>query len=172
MKKQRPFRPWSFSLGLKDVQATGEAFSPQKGTSRISKLEISLLFSIFWGQFTLLDPASGPADQNRCEFMSGSETLEETVNYFLFFSENMNKMYGFEGEVKAKYSGNMCDLFTEVYNWLPLCHCLNSKVSFPYFEAVLRIRIRRIHMFLGLPDPDPLVRETDLDSDPSSTKQK
>jgi len=43
-------------------------------------------------------------------------------------SENMNKMYGFEGEVKAKYSSNMCELFTEVYNWLPLSHCLNNKV--------------------------------------------
>ena len=45
------------------------------------------------------------------------------------FSENMNKMYGFEGEVKAKYSANMCDLFTEVYNWLPLCHLLNHRVN-------------------------------------------
>lgn len=43
-------------------------------------------------------------------------------------SENMNKMYGFEGEVKAKYSANMVDLFTEVYNWLPLCHCINSRI--------------------------------------------
>ena len=43
-------------------------------------------------------------------------------------SENMNKMYGFEGEVKAKYSSNMCELFTEVYNWLPLSHCLGGKV--------------------------------------------
>merc|ERR1719232_787542 len=43
-------------------------------------------------------------------------------------SENMNKMYGFEGEVKAKYSANMVDLFTEVYNWLPLCHLLNHRV--------------------------------------------
>ena len=35
--------------------------------------------------------------------------------------------------------------------------------------AVLRIRIRihRIHMFLGLPDPDPLVRGMDPDSDPA-----
>ena len=41
----------------------------------------------------------------------------------------MNKMYGFEGEVKAKYSANMCELFTEVYNWLPLCHLLNHKVE-------------------------------------------
>ena len=43
-------------------------------------------------------------------------------------SENMNKMYGFEGEVKAKYTSNMVDLFTEVYNWLPLCHCINDRV--------------------------------------------
>lgn len=43
-------------------------------------------------------------------------------------SENMNKMYGFEGEVKAKYSANMVDLFTEVYNWLPLSHCINDRV--------------------------------------------
>jgi hypothetical protein len=37
------------------------------------------------------------------------------------------------------------------------------------FLAVLRIRI---HMFMGLPDPDPLVRGTDLDPDPSIIKQK
>ncbi|CAB4064223.1 PPP5C [Lepeophtheirus salmonis] len=43
-------------------------------------------------------------------------------------SENMNKMYGFEGEVKSKYSSVMADLFTEVYNWLPLCHRINEKV--------------------------------------------
>ncbi len=34
----------------------------------------------------------------------------------------------------------------------------------------IRIRIRRIHMFLGLPYPDPLVR--DMDPDPSIIKQK
>jgi len=43
-------------------------------------------------------------------------------------SENMNKMYGFEGEVKAKYSSTMVELFTEVYNWLPLCHCVNNRI--------------------------------------------
>ncbi len=38
-------------------------------------------------------------------------------------------------------------------------------VSFLNIRPVLRIRIRRIHMFLGLldPDPDPLVRGTDPD---------
>ncbi len=37
-------------------------------------------------------------------------------------------------------------------------------------KAVLRIRIRRIHIFLALPDPDPLIRGTDLG--PSFIKQK
>jgi hypothetical protein len=40
----------------------------------------------------------------------------------------------------------------------------------------IRIRIHRIHMFLGLPDPDPLVRGMDpdpaLDPDPSIIMQK
>ncbi|XP_046744529.1 serine/threonine-protein phosphatase 5 [Diprion similis] len=43
-------------------------------------------------------------------------------------SATMNQMYGFDGEVKAKYTAQMAELFTEVYNWLPLAHCLNGKV--------------------------------------------
>lgn len=43
-------------------------------------------------------------------------------------SATMNQMYGFDGEVKAKYSAQMAELFTEVYNWLPLAHCLNNRV--------------------------------------------
>ena len=39
-----------------------------------------------------------------------------------------HQMYGFEGEVKAKYSSTMVELFTEVYNWLPLSHCINSRI--------------------------------------------
>jgi hypothetical protein len=37
-------------------------------------------------------------------------------------------------------------------------------------SVLLRIRIRRIHVFLGLPDPDPLVRDTN--PDPFIIKQK
>jgi len=37
-------------------------------------------------------------------------------------------MYGFEGEVKAKYTAQMFQLFTEVFNYLPLSHCINNKV--------------------------------------------
>jgi hypothetical protein len=40
----------------------------------------------------------------------------------------------------------------------------------------IRIRIHRIHMFLGLPDPDPLIRGMDpdpaLDPDPCIIMQK
>ena len=27
-----------------------------------------------------------------------------------------------------RYNPKMADLFTEVYNWLPLCHLINEKV--------------------------------------------
>ncbi|CAF4867640.1 unnamed protein product [Pieris macdunnoughi] len=41
---------------------------------------------------------------------------------------DMNRVYGFRGEVTSKYSSQMADLFTEVYHWLPLAHCINSRV--------------------------------------------
>lgn len=40
----------------------------------------------------------------------------------------MNQMYGFEGEVKSKYSLQMFNLFTEIFNYLPLCHLINDKI--------------------------------------------
>lgn len=43
-------------------------------------------------------------------------------------SINMNQMYGFDGEVREKYSKNMSDFFTEIFNWLPLCHLINNAV--------------------------------------------
>lgn len=43
-------------------------------------------------------------------------------------SETMNQMYGFEGEVKSKYTSQMGELFTEVFNWLPLAHLIQNKI--------------------------------------------
>jgi hypothetical protein len=43
-------------------------------------------------------------------------------------------------------------------------------VVFLASRPVFRIRIHRIHMFLGLPDPDPFVRG--MDPDPSVIMQK
>jgi hypothetical protein len=50
-----------------DVQATGEAFSPEKRTSKHPNLN---LVQFLWVILDLLDP--DPADQNQC----GSATLE------------------------------------------------------------------------------------------------
>ena len=43
-------------------------------------------------------------------------------------SITMNQMYGFEGEVKSKYSATMAELFTELFEWLPLAHCIEGKI--------------------------------------------
>ncbi|KRZ62418.1 Serine/threonine-protein phosphatase 5 [Trichinella nativa] len=43
-------------------------------------------------------------------------------------SELMNRMYGFEGEVRSKFSAQMAELFTEVFNTLPLAHLINKRV--------------------------------------------
>ncbi len=57
---------------------------------------------------------------------------------------------------------------------------IKESPNYQHLQAVFRIRIRihRIHMFLGLPDPDPLVRgmdpdpALDPDPDPSIIMQK
>lgn len=43
-------------------------------------------------------------------------------------SKNLNKMYGFEGEVKAKYDDQIYELFSALFNSLPLAHVINKKV--------------------------------------------
>jgi serine/threonine-protein phosphatase 5 len=43
-------------------------------------------------------------------------------------SVNMNKLYGFEGEVASKYSKEMMGLFTDTFQWLPLAHVIGGKV--------------------------------------------
>jgi len=43
-------------------------------------------------------------------------------------SKSMNTTYGFEGEVKAKYSESIFELFSAIFCLLPLAHLLNKKV--------------------------------------------
>ena len=43
-------------------------------------------------------------------------------------SKNLNKLYGFEGEVKKKYDVKMYDLFSELFCYLPIGHCINRKI--------------------------------------------
>ena len=43
-------------------------------------------------------------------------------------TDDMNKVYGFEGEVKTKFSQQMFDLFSETFAKLPLAHVINKKI--------------------------------------------
>jgi len=43
-------------------------------------------------------------------------------------TKNMNKMYGFEGEVKHKYTEKLMAVFQECFCWLPLCAVIEKKV--------------------------------------------
>ena len=77
-----------------------------------------------------------------CHFLITSVLCREVIRFRVSFieaflllccpgnheSDNLNKMYGFEGEVKSKYSSLMMELFSEVFNWLPLAHCIEHKI--------------------------------------------
>ena len=58
---------------------------------------------------------------------------------------------------------------------IKICDILRFVIAVLQIWIRIQIRIHRIHMFLGLPDPDPLVRGMDpdpaLDPDPSIIKQ-
>lgn len=43
-------------------------------------------------------------------------------------AKQLNKMYGFEGEVKHKYDIKVYDLFSQLFCYLPIGHCINKKV--------------------------------------------
>lgn len=43
-------------------------------------------------------------------------------------TRNMNKIYGFEGEVQAKYDNKIFDLFLEVFSHMPLASVVGGKV--------------------------------------------
>ena len=67
-----------------------------------------------------------------------SAAITSQRHHFFFFSvhplpgnhesDHLNMMYGFEGEVKSKYSSIMMNLFSELFNWLPLAHCIEGKI--------------------------------------------
>jgi hypothetical protein len=58
---------------IKDVKATGEAFSPQKKPSSTSRHEISKLFSIFVGQICPHESGSKSGSGSTDQIESGSK---------------------------------------------------------------------------------------------------
>ncbi|XP_066437589.1 serine/threonine-protein phosphatase 5 [Eleutherodactylus coqui] len=76
-------------------------------------------------------------------------------------TDTMNQMYGFEGEVKAKYSTQMFQLFSEVFQWLPLAMCVNQRVLIMHGglfseDSVTLDQIRNIERNRQPPDSGPM----------------
>lgn len=72
-------------------------------------------------------------------------------------SRSMNKIYGFEGEVKAKYDDVLVELFAEVFCCLPLAYVLNGRVFVVHgglfsSDGVTLEDIRKIDRFKEPPD--------------------
>ncbi|XP_018430471.1 PREDICTED: serine/threonine-protein phosphatase 5, partial [Nanorana parkeri] len=76
-------------------------------------------------------------------------------------TDTMNQMYGFEGEVKAKYSTQMFQLFSEVFQWLPLAMCVNQRVLIMHGglfseDGVTLEQLRNIERNRQPPDSGPM----------------
>ncbi|XP_022850573.1 serine/threonine-protein phosphatase 5-like [Olea europaea var. sylvestris] len=74
-------------------------------------------------------------------------------------SKSMNKIYGFEGEVKSKLSDMFVELFAEVFCCLPLAHVINEKVFVVHgglfsVDGVKLSDIRKIDRFCEPPEED------------------
>ena len=84
-------------------------------------------------------------------------------------TKNMNKIYGFEGEVKAKYDDKIFDLFLEVFSYLPLAAVIGKKVFVTHGgistdETVMLEDIKKIKR--GIEPPETSLMSDLLWSDP------
>jgi serine/threonine-protein phosphatase 5 len=69
----------------------------------------------------------------------------------------MNKIYGFEGEVRSKLNETFVELFAEVFCCLPLAHVINEKVFIVHgglfsVDGVKLSEIRSINRFCEPPE--------------------
>ncbi|BAT88976.1 hypothetical protein LR48_Vigan09g090400 [Vigna angularis] len=72
-------------------------------------------------------------------------------------SKSMNKIYGFEGEVRSKLNDTFVELFAEVFCFLPLAHVINEKVFVVHgglfsVDGVKLSDIRSINRFCEPPE--------------------
>jgi serine/threonine-protein phosphatase 5 len=72
-------------------------------------------------------------------------------------SRHLNRVYGFEGEVKAKYDEQTYELFQEVFNLLPLAGVINRKVmvvhgGLPSRDGVTLAEIEKINRNQDIPE--------------------
>ncbi|KAK7316721.1 hypothetical protein RJT34_00390 [Clitoria ternatea] len=72
-------------------------------------------------------------------------------------SKSMNKIYGFEGEVRSKLNDTFVELFAEVFCCLPLAHVINQKIFIVHgglfsVDGVKLSDIRSINRFCEPPE--------------------
>ncbi|XP_061340322.1 serine/threonine-protein phosphatase 5 isoform X2 [Gastrolobium bilobum] len=72
-------------------------------------------------------------------------------------SKSMNKIYGFEGEVRSKLNDTFVELFAEVFCYLPLAHVINKKIFVVHgglfsVDGVKLSDIRSINRFCEPPE--------------------
>jgi len=84
-------------------------------------------------------------------------------------TKNMNKIYGFEGEVKTKYDDKIFELFLEVFSYLPLATVIGKQVFVAHGgistnEEVMLDDIRKIKR--GIEPPETSLMSDLLWSDP------
>ena len=84
-------------------------------------------------------------------------------------TKNMNKIYGFEGEVKHKYDDKIFQLFLEVFSWLPLAAVIEDQVfvthgGIPVDESVVLEDISNTKR--GMEPPESGIMSDLLWSDP------
>jgi hypothetical protein len=72
IKKVNNFAIYLFLASIKDAQATGETFSPQKRTSSTLNREISFFSVFLWVLFVLRDLDPDPDPNSQCGSGSGS----------------------------------------------------------------------------------------------------
>jgi len=114
----------------------------------------------------------------------GSFSVEVVLTYLLFKihdpscifltrgnheTKNMNRIYGFEGEVRAKYDDKIFELFLEVFGHLPLAGVIDGKVFVTHGglstkEDVMLDDIRKIKR--GMEPPEAGLMSDLLWSDP------
>ncbi|KAM3139418.1 hypothetical protein pb186bvf_008443 [Paramecium bursaria] len=76
-------------------------------------------------------------------------------------SRNMNKLYGFEGEVKAKYDDKIYELFQLTFNCLPLAYVLNGRVMVTHGglfsnDGVTIAELQKLNRFRDIPEGGPM----------------
>ncbi|CAG8792125.1 12929_t:CDS:10, partial [Gigaspora margarita] len=138
------FQVYNFGRTEDDVRITVVG-----GRNHTSKLQTNCVWGCQFYDFLNIFKINGlPSEENMYLFNGdfvdrGSFSVEVILTLFAFKwlyptsvyltrgnheTDDMNKVYGFEGEVKAKYSEQMFELFSETFTALPLAHLVNQKI--------------------------------------------